>query len=617
MDEISAFLAADEPWNTLSPARLATLARSFQIEYFPRGRVIVQAGGEAVSFLYLLRSGAVEVRRPSEAGQSPLLIDRLGEGESFGFTSLLGGDTPIFDYVATEDTLAYLLPREAFLPLMEEPAFERFFVATLRDRLLHALRAERPSGERQLLSAQIGALVSRPPVTCSPDTSATAVARLMRDEGVSAVLVAGQPYGIVTDRDLRNKVLAVGCCFDTPVREIMSVPAIGLSAESLVFEALLLMVERNIHHLLVIRGDEPVGVLTNTDLLRRQSRSPVLLPRQLERARTLDDYMAYAGQVAATVESLVDAEVHVSAIGRVVALAHDALLQRIVADAERRLGPPPAPYAFLALGSQGRLEQTLRTDQDNALVYGDDAPADAEEYFAALASHVVDTLAACGFPRCSGDVMATNPRWRQPVRVWREYFSGWINRPSEEALLRVSIFFDYRRVAGTLDVDEALGSLVRRAHNQRTFLGRLAKAALQHTPPLGFFRRFLLERDGEHKHELDLKLRGTALVVDLARLFALEAGSPDVNTVARLHAAGAGSSLGPAQAEELIAAYEFLSTLRLRRQVAQMRQGQPLSNFINPAQLSDLERRQLKDAFDVVTSAQQGVEVTFQIALMA
>jgi CBS domain-containing protein len=613
MDEIIAFLAASEPWSVLPPERLAAVAAALQIEYFPRGRRILEAQGPPAAFVYLLRSGAVEVRRPEPQA---LLVDRLGEGKSFGASSLVSDEAPLFDYLAVEDTLAYLLPRADFLPLMVEPAFDRFFVASLRDRLQHALRAEHSAPESDLFDATVGALLARPLIACAPETPAIDAARQMREQGISSIVVRAQPFGIVTDRDLRDKVLIAGIPLDTPVARIMSAPALSLPAESLAFEALLLMVERGIHHLPITRDGEPVGMVTNTDLLRRQSRSPVLLPRQLERATGLGDYVAYANQVAATVEALVASNTPVNSVGRLVALAHDALTRKIVADGERQLGAPPAPYAFLVLGSQGRLEQTLRTDQDNALIYADDAPADADTYFAALAEHVVAQLEACGFPRCSGEVMATNGRWRQPARAWRGYFQRWIHQPSEEALLRVSIFFDFRQVAGTLDAARELTPLVRQAREQRTFLGRLAKAALQNTPPLGFFRRFLLERDGAHKDQLDLKLRGTAMVVDLARLFALEAGSAEVNTVARLHAA-ADSSLGRAQADELIAAYEWISTLRLRHQVAGMRAGLAPSNFIDPAQLSELERRRLKDAFDAVAAAQQGVEVIFQTALLA
>jgi len=300
-----------------------------------------------------------------------------------------------------------------------------------------------------------------------------------------------------------------------------------------------------------------------------------------------------------------------------VAAAHDALLVHIIRDAEAALGPPPCPYAWLVLGSEGRYEQTLRTDQDNALIYADNAPEEAEAYFTALAERVVEQLVRCGFPRCPGNVMATNPQWRQPRAVWQNYFRQWISVPDEEALFRTAIFFDLRSVYGTLDIEASLRPIILRARDNRVFLGRLARAALRQTAPINFFRQLVLERRGDQRGLIDLKYRGTAMIVDLARLFALEAGVPDTNTIARLRKAANHSSLGETSAEELIAAFELIGLLRLRWQYQQLRQGLEPGNQVEVDKLTPLERRELKEALRAVAVVQRAVAATYQTNMLA
>jgi len=288
----------------------------------------------------------------------------------------------------------------------------------------------------------------------------------------------------------------------------------------------------------------------------------------------------------------------------------------MLSDIEAALGTPPCPYAWLVLGSEGRYEQTLRTDQDNALVYADDAPPEAAAYFAMLAERMVEQLVACGFPRCPGEIMATNPRWRQPLQTWRSYFRQWINVPEEEALLRAAIFFDYRQVYGALDAEQALRPIIKRGREQRTFLGRLARAALRQPAPLNVFRQLVLERNGATRDLINLKLRGMALIVDLARLFALEAGCAATNTLVRLRESAASGGLSVSGAEELAAAFELIGRLRLRHQCDQLKRGEPLTNQVPVSHLSRTEQRELKQALRGVRDVQQSAEISFQIALI-
>jgi CBS domain-containing protein len=625
MEEIVRFLAEHPPFADLSAATLNRIAGSIQIEYFVAGQEILHQGGKPAQFLYLIRRGSVELihRERTEP------LDTLGVGELFGFVSLIREAPPIVTVRACEETLAYLIPLALFRQLRrEELSFTQFFARSITERLDAALRHARGAAPTatvpELFQTRLGDLARRPVVAIPPEATVREAAQQMRDAGVSCLLVDLPPYGvldqdtgIVTDRDLRNRVLADGLPDTTPVAAIMSVPARSLPAESLVFEGLLHMLEHGIHHLPVSEQGLLVGMVTFSDVMRQQSRSPLLLPGQLRRARNEAELRQYADKVAESVGALLDAGARVSDIGRMVAVAYDALQVHILRLAEAELGPPPCPYAWLVLGSGGRYEQTLRTDQDNALVYADNAPPEAEIYFARLAEMVVLRLVACGFPRCPGNIMATNSQWRRPLADWQGYFRRWIDVPDEEALLAAAIFFDFRQVYGELDLAVALRPILASAREQRVFLGRMARAALRHTAPLGLFRQLVLERQGNRRDLLDLKLRGVGMIVGLARLFGLEAGSTATTTLTRLRDAVTHSSLDATTAEELIAAFELFSLLRLRHQRRQIGEGLKPDNLLALAELTPLERREVKEAIRVVERAQRGVEMTFQTGMIS
>lgn len=618
MDEIAAFLQAYPPFDRLPPEVIARIAAAVQIEYFAAGHTILTFGGEPARFLYVVRKGSVDLLREHDGNAQ--IFDTLGPGEAFGHPSLVRGQPPIVTVRAHGETLALLIPGAEFQRLRaEHPPFADFFAAAALDRLDHALKSRHAEAMPSLFRLQMGDLLRRPAVAVRPEMTVRAAAAHMREHGVSCLIVDTPPYdlldensGILTDRDLRNRVLAAGLPDSTPVSAVMTAPTISVPADSMIFEGLLLMLEHHIHHLPVTRGGLVVGLVTDRDILRRQSHSPLFLPRQLDRAHTLEELRSYSDQVFATVADLLDQGARFSDLGRVVAVAHDALIKRLLRDAEAELGPPPAPYAWLVLGSEGRFEQTLRTDQDNALIYADDAPPAAEPYFRALAELTVERLVACGFPRCPGEIMASNPRWRQPLAVWQGYFASWVDAPDEENLLRTAIFFDFRQIYGELRAEAALRPIVRRAWANRLFLARLARAALRTPAPLSFFRGITLERRGDQRDLLDLKLRGTAMVVDLARLFALEAGVSETGTVARLRASWPEASLGEEEAEALIQAFELLSLLRIRHQRGQIDEGVAPTNYISVSRLSPRERRELKESLQVVARIQRALAAEYQ-----
>lgn len=445
-----------------------------------------------------------------------------------------------------------------------------------------------PHGTGNELSTPVGALVIRKALYVPQDATVSETARIMRLAKVSSALVAGDPYGIVTSGDLRNRVLAEELPPTTPVRSVMSHPVITLPENAPLYEALLLMLGEGFEHIPVTRRGRVAGVITHMDMLRHQARSPMLVLGRIRAIDRLEALDGYSAEIADTAEALFADGVEAIRIARVIASLNDALCGRLLRLAEEELGPPPCPYAWLVLGSEGRMEQVLLSDQDNALVYRDDDP-EAEAYFARLAELVVGALLKAGFPACTGGYMATN--WCRPMAQWLDTFHQWIDAPEPQALVEAAVFLDFRPVYGELSLEPMHRALLRAADAPQ-FLVQLSRAAATFDPPLGAFGRI---RSDDRK--VDLKRGGIAAIVLLGRLYALAAGSTARPTLERLEVASARGLLGEVGAQLLADAYHFLMALRLREQLRTLAAGGELDNRICLDDISWLEQRRLRDTF--------------------
>jgi len=288
------------------------------------------------------------------------------------------------------------------------------------------------------------------------------------------------------------------------------------------------------------------------------------------------------------------------------------MVRKVLEIAERRFGRPPVTYFWMSFGSEGRKEQTFRTDQDNAIVYADPASPVQEEaatrYFAEFARFVRDSLVQCGFSLCPADYMASNPKWCQPLKTWKKYFTTWITTPNPEAVLRSLIFFDFRCLSGDQALsDELRGHLWKALEGQNIFLAQMASVTTKHRPPLGFFRTFLVAKDGQHKDELNLKFSGIGPLVDVVRLLSLESRVPETSTLERIEAMKGKHPVITNEGDELAQAFEYINLLRIHHQVEQMERGTPPDNFINPRSLSNLEKRMLKESFQVISRVQDSI----------
>ncbi len=463
-----------------------------------------------------------------------------------------------------------------------------------------------------LLGTPLSSLIARPPLALPPEATIQMGAQAMRDAGVSSVLLMQdlRLLGIVTDRDLRNRVVAQGLSPSLPLHSIASTDLRSLPPQASALDALALMAQHNIHHVPVLEQGRVLGIVTPRDVGERQSPSTVQLARGIRKAPDIAALAQLSAQVPAIQQALVHGGAGAQGVGHIITTVTDAVTNRLIALAQQTLGPAPVPWVWVAAGSQARREQTARTDQDNALLLDDAFDAEVHgAYFEALARFVCDGLNACGYVHCPGNMMAMNPQWRQPLQQWRRYFRKWIDQPEPMALMLSSVFFDLRAVAGhTPLLTQLRQEELSRAQRNQLFLGHMVGNALTQRPPLNWLGGIRVLRDAAHPGCIDLKHSAIAPVVDLARIYALAGGLEAVNTQERLAQAGAlsGGAVSPAAAQDLSDALGFIAALRLAHQARQADAQQAPDNYLPLAKVSHFERIQLKQAFRVI-QAQQAV----------
>lgn len=603
--EISDHLRRFEPFEALPVEVVQQLAAQVEVAYYKAGSNILSFGNE-IHEVYFVRSGSVEIFR-----RNGTLYNRLEEGSLFGQMSLLMHNRVRFPARALEDSLLYIIPEAQFNQLCDDhDAFADYVELGDRARLRQAVSRANQSNE--LMRTRVQQLINREPVSIAETASVFEAGQRMTEEGVSSLLIcaAADPakvIGIITDRDLRIRFIAAGLPLETTVTNIMSENLISIEAQQYVFEAMLAMLRYRIHHLPVMRDRHPVGVISLSDLIRYESQNSLLVVARILRAQDVEELSGLKPEIDASFVRMVNEGANSQMVGSAMSVFGRSIKQRLLELVTEKLGPPPIPCCFVALGSMARDELLPGGDQDNALILDDSYdPVVHGDYFKQLATFVCDGLAASGYPYCKGGIMATTERWRQPRKIWSRYFAQWIAKPTPEDLLNSSIFFDLEGIWGEVGwVEQLKEQIAGQAKKSPYFLFALARSALSRTPPLGFFKDFLLERDGKHKDSLDLKRRGTAPLAALIRVHALAAGSTAQNSFDRLDDIRDANLLPLGRTEAMRDALEFMSMVRLRHQAQSLTLGEEVDNNINPETLSQFDRRNLKDAFQALSNAQK------------
>ncbi len=650
LEEIRSFLAQIRPFNEFDEAELAALPAKCTMRYVRRGDTIITAGG-ANDHVYVVRSGLVDVFDPAGT-----LLDRRDVGDHFGYSTLLSDKASLYTMSAVEDSLLIAISREVFNDLIKRiPAISRFYGGE-NARIRAVASNMRSNAASEALRTRLADIMSGPPVTCDVSATIQQAAQVMTDRGVSSILLvddSGALAGIMTDRDLRRRVLAPGRGSDTPVREVMTANPLTVPPEMLAFEAMLLMAEKGYHHLPIAEAEagtgaagtsassantdtaatapiatakagKVLGMVVIGDLLRTLHTDPVYATATLSRKESIGDIAEVASNARRVVGRYIERGVGAEEVSQLLTVTADAVARRLLVLAEAQLadeglGKPPVPYAFVVLGSHGRREMGLASDQDNALVLDDTYDEKAHgQYFARLSEIVCKNLSEVGYPLCPGDMMASNPNWRMTVSGWQQMFHRWVTAPDGDALLHAQTFFDMRCIHGqTALMDQVREAYVPIASNSRRLHAHLAKLAAWREPPLGFFGGLVLEKGGSHAQTLDVKKGGIAAIVQMARLFAVDAGLTQLGTRERLHAAAGAGVVSKQGSADLIDAFDFLSNVQIAHQELLVRVGDEPDNHLNPKELSHLERGHLRDAFSVIRKMQQSLATKYPIRAMS
>ncbi len=619
MEDIAGFLAAHPPFDAVDAGELARVAAMTETENFPAGKTIFSQGTGPVGHLRIVRAGSVEIIHDGQ------VLDLLGRGELFGHASMLSGLPTGFEARAGEDTLCYRIPADVIGPLLARPDFLRFIARSI-------VGGRTAGGERvppaDPVQRPVETLIRTPPLVCSPGEPIREAAKRMTADRASAILVrSGGSLGIVTDYDLRSRVVAAGVSPDTPVSAIMSAPAHTVGAGSLVGDVLLDMLERGVHHVPVLSAaGEILGVVDGGDLIAAEARGPFLLRRAIDLATSAADLAAVSAGLDPMIIALHDARVAAEHVAAIRCVVMDALTRRLIELAVAEAGESPAPFTWFALGSLARRETVPSSDVDSALAWQDSGDARAAgDYMARVARAVDEGLRACGLQPDEHGASASNPLFARPLSSWHAAARELSEDPTrEKALILVSVISDSRPLwgcgpgaggAGQAGEGVSVADTLWQARGRPDLLRLLARFALQFRPPTGFLRDFVVEHSGERRGQLDIKHGGMIPIVDLARWAGMAAGVASCSTVGRLRAAEAAGTLDGPDARTLIEAFGFIFALRLDHQVEQLRRGEPPDDFIDPKTLNPLARSYLREAFRAVASVQSGIAAELSLGI--
>lgn len=611
LSEVIAFVSSIPPFDNLDSHDIASLVNTIEITYHRKGSALPTCiSGEEC--LYIVRKGALTyVKQPNE------LLGKYGEGD---ICTIFCYPDKYADIIVTceEDCLLYQIPKDKLLKTIGiYPKILAFFEQSAEERLQSKVIEMQGDAivNSSLSNTQIEQLYNSPAATIEISNTIHETATKMTEFNYSCLVVVNEkkhPVGIVTDKDFRRRCIVNNIEPSEKISRIMTDNISTMDLNNTAFDALIYMTSRHIHHLPITKNNELAGMLTITDLMHFEGQNAINLTSLIHKAKTTDDLISISKLIPKLQIKMASLGTAAEHVGKSITAITMALTLKLIEFAENKLGKPPVPYAWLSAGSQARQEQYSHSDQDNALIISNDMKPEDDEWFKNLATFVSDGLNRCGFIYCPGNVMATNDKWRQTEEQWQRYFNQWISTPDPKALMHSSIFFDLTTVYGeTKLLDRVRKKMLNSTSKSTLFIAHLSKNALQHKPPLGFFRDFVLINNGKHKKTMDLKHNGIAPIVDLARIYALSEGISAVSTIERLSLAAGSKSLTKTSSLNLIDAFQFLSSLKLRHQARQLQAGEEVDNYLAPKEISRLEREHLKDAFKVIKTLQDSRQTVY------
>jgi len=624
-DHAKRLIANTAPFSFIPEEDIKQVALMFSVVNFPKNILLFNQDESKIEHIYILKSGLVKRRRTEDNNKNEEIMER---GDIFGGYSVLVNNGIAFEDIETkEDTSFYKLEREHFLNLCTKfPIIKDYFTDTFGEKILkksyYSLISSSVGVEDDVLGTfhnTIGNICNRNLIFCEIDDSIQKAASIMREKNCGSILVRNAKeefIGIITDTDLRNKVVAVNYNSTQPVSSIMSSPLIAISEHSFIFEAILKSMEDNKRHVIISdTGGKIAGIATHKDMLNAQSQSPFLFIEDISKADTMDKIIEIHSMMPQAIHDFISKGAKAKHITKFISAISGSILDKLIEFTINDIGEPPVKFVFMIMGSEGRYEQTLKTDQDNAIIFEDVSKNDeiyVKEYFLKLGEKVCNMLDKAGYSFCNGNIMAKNSKLCGTISQWKKYFNSWIYEANPEALLHASIFFDFRKGWGNIElINDLKNFLFDSLKNWSGFFRRLTENALYFKPPLNFFRQFKVESKGKHKNSFDIK-RAMTPVVDFARIYALQNSIWETNTHERLDKIYTKKVLSFQDYKDIDQSYDFMMQLRFVRQVRAIVYEKKLpDNYINPDNLSRLERKVLKEIFKKIEKFQDDSSLKF------
>jgi len=585
-----AFISVIQPFDRLPEKKLENVLGAMDVAYYKPGQIILKAG-EKTEYLYLVIKGLVQERNEDDE-----VISVYGPQDTFGAIALLENGNQN-EFTVQQELICYLLPKVEFLKLIQEhPEVQSFYYQNITARLNELIEQHHRKELSAFMVAKIRDAYVHQPIFVDAQTSIYEAVKIMKAHKTRAVLVKkGEQVGITTQADVSNKMVLQRLSVDEPVDRITTYDIISLSADDFLFNAKLVMTKHSIKHLVVCNGKEMLGILEQTDVFSYFADHTGLVDVQIERATNLEQLSEACQGIIHTIQSLSAKGVKLRYISQLVS----ELNKKIFSKLYNLLMPQEVieNSCLIVMGSEGREEQLLKTDQDNAIILREGFQHPELEK---LTQKLTDTLIEFGYPPCPGNIMVSNPQWCQDLTGFKDQIFSWLDKPSEEAVMNIAIFYDATAVAGDTDLlAQAKGYLYQRLQDNRAFLSSFSRIALAFETPLSWFEKFVVEKS-LHRNQLDIKKGGIFTIVHGVRSLAVEYKLPYTNTISRIKALHDKKVLNKQFSVDLIEAFAFMSWLRLTSGLKKVNDGEAPDNYISPDQLNKMERDVLKDAFKIV-----------------
>ncbi|OOF33150.1 DUF294 nucleotidyltransferase-like domain-containing protein [Salinivibrio costicola] len=607
LPNVVAFLKTITPFSQLPDETLDSIASDADILFWGH-RQNIELNDSAVRSLYILRSGVIEQRFPNGN-----LRARLGKNDLFGFNLVQDN----YRIETIESCLVYKFNYDLLLAkLVHFESIANQLATTANHRLKSRVDSELTEAEQDVYFKTVKEVALCDVVMVAPSTSIQQVAQQIRDhQGSTCALILDERaiVGIVSQRNLSNRVVAEAVDVCGPIREVMTPDPYTLGQDELVLAAVNLMMKHNIQHVPIVDADSQiVGLVTPKQLIQKHGVQAIYLIEKIRNCESLNALTKLTSLRQSIFEAMVEAHMPAQMIGQVLTMIYDAFTSQLLKMAEQTFGKPACRYAWVVAGSHARAEVHLGSDQDNALVLEDGVTQANRLYFQHFAMFVCKGLAECGYTLCRGRFMAATPKWNQPLYIWQQYYRKWASNPEYDMLLNLNVFLEIRLIAGDEHLFDQLDQYRRQCVTRNPRLvSALVRNLLKERPPLGIFNNLVLQRDATDGKMLNIKKAAIGLLVDMARIYALSKGGEMRSTEERIQFAYDQRLINESSYQDLIGTYRYVTQLRYAHHLNNIREGKDISNSIYPERFGSFERQHLKDAFRIIGGYQDAVKMKF------